>query len=90
VAGLQLSLVHALLSPQLIGVFTQPVAGLQLSLVQALLSPQLIGVFTQPVAGSQVSLVHALLSPQINGRTCGEFVVEVVTGPAPCVPVAET
>jgi hypothetical protein len=38
------SVVQALLSSQLIAVFTQPVAGLHESAVQALLSLQLIGV----------------------------------------------
>jgi hypothetical protein len=58
----QLSVVHALLSLQLIGVNTQPVAGAHVSVVQRLLSLHVMGVKTQPVAGLQVSAVQRLLS----------------------------
>jgi len=44
VAGLHVSVVHALLSLQVIGVNTHPVAGLQVSVVHALLSLQVMGV----------------------------------------------
>src|SRR2546426_4054148 len=67
VAGLQVSVVHAVLSLQVMGVKTHPVAGLQVSVVHALLSLQVMGVKTHPVAGLQVSVVHALLSLQVMG-----------------------
>src|SRR5881397_1303803 len=67
VAGLQVSVVHALLSLQVMGVKTHPVAGLQVSVVHALLSLQVMGVKTHPVAVLQVSVVHALLSLQVMG-----------------------
>src|SRR5207247_8287072 len=62
-----MSVVHTLLSLQMIGVNTHPVAALQVSVVHALLSLHVIGVNTHPVAGSHVSVVHALLSSQLIG-----------------------
>ncbi len=65
------SLVHALLSLQLITVFAQPVVGLQVSLVQALRSSQLLRTLEHPVAGLQESTVQALLSSQAGTKVRG-------------------
>ncbi len=67
VAGLHVSVVHALLSLHgAFGVYTQPVAGLQVSVVHALPSLQTIGVCWHPRAGSQTSVVQALPSSQLQ------------------------
>src|SRR3989454_862869 len=67
VAGFQVSVVHALLSLQVMGVNSHEVAGSEVSVVPVLLSLQVMGVKTQPVAGLQVSVVQALLSLQVMG-----------------------
>jgi hypothetical protein len=58
-AGLQESVVQALLSEQLSGMKPQPVAGSHESTVQALASEQVMGVTVQPVSGLQASAVQA-------------------------------
>src|SRR5206468_4837310 len=67
VAGLQVSVVHALLSLQVMGVKTHPVAALQVSVVHALLSLQVMGVKTQTVVGWQDSAVQEELSSSAMG-----------------------
>lgn len=63
VAGLQVSVVHGLLSLQVIETCVHPVAGLHESVVQALLSLQLVAVPPWHVPPEQTSfLVHALPS----------------------------
>src|SRR4029077_19893454 len=52
----QLSVVHELLSSQLIAVCTQPLVASQVSVVHALESSHEIGVCTQPLVASQVSV----------------------------------
>jgi hypothetical protein len=70
VAGLQVSVVHALVSLQMTGVAPTQLPPPHTSpVVQAFPSSQTFALFvkTQPVAGLQVSVVHPLASLQITG-----------------------
>jgi hypothetical protein len=61
------SVLQALPSSQLTGVFTQPVAGLQLSFVHVLWSSQSTTLCVHPEAGSHSSVLQRLPSLQLTG-----------------------
>jgi hypothetical protein len=60
--GTQLSVVHALPSSQLWGVYTHPVAGLHASSVHTFPSLHTCAVWTHPLDGSHASSVHTFPS----------------------------